>query len=43
MEKWEILLYEADNSWPEKFQDYKFIELKQGSVSIENGRKAVTW
>ena len=42
MEKWPILLYEGESSWPEKFQDQKFIEFKQGSVSIENGRKAIT-
>lgn len=42
MEKWAILLYEGDNSWPEKLHDYKFIEFKQGIVSIENGRKAIT-
>lgn len=44
MEKWALLLYEGDNSWPEKkIQECKFIEFKQGSVSIENGRKVITW
>lgn len=38
-----IWKWRSESSWPEKFQDQKFIEFKQGSVSIENGRKAITW
>lgn len=34
--RWQFLTWK-------KIQECKFIEFKQGSVSIENGRKVITW